>query len=426
MKAFAYHYGATGVAWYRTWQIVKYLKAKGVDIKRLPNESDRIHIPLSSGQSNWPGVRNHVEIAEEHDVIISQYHSVRSNVWRLLGQAEKAKLIVDIDDDVYSIHKSNANYNSWIPQDDSYEELMAGEENSQDIQDRVKRLEGIVTEQEGKKYFFKPGEDRRENVELLLKHAHLVTVSTPELARIYKRLNPNVHVVPNGVDFDLWKPIENDTGRFRIGMTGSNTHVLDWYEANEGIKQFLDEHPDADLIMNCTLNMVDGFTGERFDKSEFAVPQIPAYFEKLFKEGRIKFRKPSEVEEYPTWLAENKFDVILAPLADITFNKSKSNIKYLEASALKIPFIGQDMEPYNRDVKHGVNGLLCKAPADWYKRIKWVYENRKEAKTLANRAWMDVKNRYDMVLIAEKYERMLTNFVNEVENETVNRQPAFA
>ena len=426
MKAFAYHYGATGVAWYRIWQIVKYLKLRNVDIKRLPNESDRINIPLAKGQSNWPGVRNHVEIAEEHDVIISQYHSVRSNVFRLLGQAEKAKLIVDIDDDIYSIHPSNANYASWLPQDDSYEELQDGEENSADIQARVKNLEGVIHEAEGKKYFFKPGENRRENVEMLLQHAHMVTVSTPELARIYSKLNANIVVIPNGVDFDLWKPIDNDTGKFRIGMTGSNTHVLDWFEANEGIKQFLEEHPDSVLVMNCVLNMVDGFAGERFDKSDFAIPRIPAYFEKLFKEGRIMFRKPSEVEDYPKWLAENKFDVILAPLSDITFNKSKSNIKYLEASALKIPFIGQDMEPYNRDVKHGVNGLLCKAPADWYKRIKFVYENRKEARTLANRAWMDVKNRYDMALLAEKYEHMLNNFVTEVEHETPDRQPAFA
>ncbi len=426
MNAFAYHYGATGVAWYRVWQIVKYLQKIGVDIKRLPNESDRINIPVFQGRSNWPGVSNHREIAEEHDIIISQYNSVRSNVFRLIEQTKLAKVIIDIDDDIYSIHPSNANYEGWKRQPDSYEPLDEGQENSVEVKQRLANNEGIITKHEGKTYFFIPGEDRRESVEMLLRHAHLVTVSTPELARIYKRLNENVIVVPNGVDFTLWQAQENDTGKFRIGMTGSNTHVLDWFEANEGIKQFLDETPDSVLVMNCTLNMIEGFAGERFDKSDFAIPRIPVYFEKLFKEGRIQFRKPAEVEDYPRWMAENKFDVILAPLAGITFNKSKSNIKYLEASALKIPFIGQDMEPYNKDVKHGVNGLLCKKPDEWYKRIKWVYENRKEAKTLANRAWMDVRNRYDMALIAEKYEQMLKNLV-EVENEKVSvNQPAFA
>ncbi len=425
MKVFAYHFGATGVAWYRIWQITKYLQKRGVDIKRLPNESDRIKIEWN-GSSNWPGIRNHREIAEEHDVIITQYVNTRSNAQRLVEQMQLCKVIVDIDDEIYSIHRSNKNWQAWQPQPDSFELLSEGEENSVTIKDRIANYEGQIFKEDGKTYFVTPGEDKRENVEVTLRQAHMVTVSTEDLKRKYSHLNSNIHVVPNGIDFDMWEPVENDTGQFRIAMTGSNTHALDWNEAAEGIKRFLSEYPDARLIMNSTLNVLSG-NGQRFEDNKDVIDQFPDYFLPEFKSGKMLLKRPSEVEKYPAWLAGLKADVILAPLADITFNKYKSNIKYLEASALKIPTIAQDMEPYNRDIQHGVNGLLCKKPSDWYTQIKWVYEHKKESKTLANRAWMQVKNRYDMALIAEKYEQMLNNFVNEgIDEKASDRQPAFA
>lgn len=41
--------------------------------------------------------------------------------------------------------------------------------------------------------------------------------------------------------------------------------------------------------------------------------------------------------------------MLLAPLADCAFNRSKSNIKWLEASAFRGPVSpGQRLEPYER------------------------------------------------------------------------------
>lgn len=425
MNAFAYHYGATGVSWYRIWQMVKYLQKRGVEIKRLPNESDRIQIPWT-GHSNWPGVNSHLEIAEEHDFVITSYRTPRSDSLRLVEQGQLSRLVVDCDDDLFSIHPTNPNYKAWERQPDSYEELQPGEETSSKIKRRLERLEGVIHKEDGKTYFFVPGEDKRENVLIQMKHAALVTVSTPELARIYGKVNPNIRVVPNGVDFDLWEPKPNTTSQFRIGLFGSNTHYWDWKEAVDGIKRFLMEHPDAVVVTNSVLDIVEGKQGERFENS-VTINKVNDYLDQPEIAKQLEVHKPVEVEKYPAWLADKSVDVILAPLADITFNKSKSNIKYLEAAALKIPTICQDAEPYNKDIKHGYNGLLAKKPVDWYKYLCRMYENKSERVAMGNRAWMDVKNRYDMALIAAEYETMLHKLTQGESDEKANNcQPACA
>jgi hypothetical protein len=43
-----------------------------------------------------------------------------------------------------------------------------------------------------------------------------------------------------------------------------------------------------------------------------------------------------------------KIDLLLAPLINNAFNRSKSNIKWLEFSALGIPMVGQNMCTYNK------------------------------------------------------------------------------
>src|SRR3546814_14721972 len=50
------------------------------------------------------------------------------------------------------------------------------------------------------------------------------------------------------------------------------------------------------------------------------------------------------------------YAVGVAPLSDTTFNRSKSDIKFLELAALGIPTIASDVAPY-RSIRHGETGL---------------------------------------------------------------------
>lgn len=70
----------------------------------------------------------------------------------------------------------------------------------------------------------------------------------------------------------------------------------------------------------------------------------------------------------------NETDISIAPLADNTFNKMKSNLKQVECWSRKIPIVCSDIPPYNVDGIDGENCLLVpiKKNADkyWYKALK--------------------------------------------------------
>jgi hypothetical protein len=65
--------------------------------------------------------------------------------------------------------------------------------------------------------------------------------------------------------------------------------------------------------------------------------------------GRMRFDKPVPVQEYPNWICSNwQSHIGIAPIADNTFNDSKSELKWLEYTALGVPTVASDVGPYKR------------------------------------------------------------------------------
>ena len=68
----------------------------------------------------------------------------------------------------------------------------------------------------------------------------------------------------------------------------------------------------------------------------------------------IEWIKNVSIDKYIKTLDSLKLDLMIAPRKDNYFNRCKSNLKYLEASMLKIPFIGQSFSdgnsPYDKDL----------------------------------------------------------------------------
>ena len=70
---------------------------------------------------------------------------------------------------------------------------------------------------------------------------------------------------------------------------------------------------------------------------------------------------------YACKLQTTPIDIALAPLLDTPFNRTKSNIKWLEYSACGIVGIFSDLTPYNSYVKQGKTGLLVdNSPENWF------------------------------------------------------------
>ena len=155
---------------------------------------------------------------------------------------------------------------------------------------------------------------------------------------------PVVSVVENALDQQTLKAAETHLNRNRIADdwvrivygSGTNTHNVDFAEAADAILDIMNEFPQVKLRLIGLLELPKGF--EQFTS----------------RIERIEF---CEYEEYLVYLAE--CDISIAPLENYIFNEAKSNIKFLEASIVKVPSVCSPRSAYTSVIVDGENGLLA-------------------------------------------------------------------
>ena len=90
----------------------------------------------------------------------------------------------------------------------------------------------------------------------------------------------------------------------------------------------------------------------------------------------------------------SNFDVSLAPLQSNMFNRSKSDLKVVEAGYTRSSIIASNTTPYKESIQDGVTGLLCSSPRDWKNAIEsMTKEKHRELSENLNRY---VKKHYDL------------------------------
>lgn len=169
-----------------------------------------------------------------------------------------------------------------------------------------------------------------------------VTVTNEKIKAIYEELNPNVTVLPNAVDVDMFKAVrkqkdEYDRGQIIIGWTGSTTHYTDLLPFVDAIKFILNKYPQVTFLLGGWADC--GFFADIPPNRIIRIPWTRNMLEHIQNVG--------------------KMDIGVCPLADNKFNESKSNLKFLELAAAGIPAIVSDVIAYGA-VKDGKHGLRVK------------------------------------------------------------------
>lgn len=191
-----------------------------------------------------------------------------------------------------------------------------------------------------------------EWAEQFIGRADLVTASTERLACVItERTNRNVVVLPNRIDgavFDLPRVVPREDGRVTAGWTCSTSHVTD-------LRSVLG--PWRDLFGDSRWKMDLRFVGVDYREMLGIGTDAVGVFLTPWRE---------DVLEY---YAGIDFDIGLAPLAPIEFNRGKSPNKVLEYMARGIPVVASDFGPYRGFVEHGVTGFLVRSPDEWGKYV---------------------------------------------------------
>ena len=215
-------------------------------------------------------------------------------------------------------------------------------------------------------YFFR-NPKIQANLKANIQAATAVTVSTPELAEMVhdKTGHTNIHVVPNAVP--AWLLDHPATRGHHVGWGGSPTHHGDFGLLRHGLNTFLRRNPGKTFH---TIGMDYG--------SWMKLPESQCVFTKWVPTPEDFFRTID-------------YTVGVAPLADTVFNRSKSDIKFLELAALGIPTIASDVAPY-RSIVHEKTGLLVKEDHMWSRWLKASVDDSAMFEDLGRAAYDYVAN----------------------------------
>jgi glycosyltransferase involved in cell wall biosynthesis len=206
--------------------------------------------------------------------------------------------------------------------------------------------------------------ERIKGFEEILKISHAVTVSTPRLAKMIKEYNKNVYVLPNLVVFDR-SYVKPDYGKIRIGWAGSESHMPD----------FTEDIQDALLDIKKTYK-------DKIDIFLFGI-NSPKLFTK------VSFYPFIQPHLYLANLQKIGMDIGIVPNRQNLFNDCRSNLKFLEYSAVRAVTIASSTESYKNSIINGQNGLLLKSNSrkSWYNAIRDMIENPDKRQLMADRAF---------------------------------------
>lgn len=245
-----------------------------------------------------------------------------------LLRAAGAAVVVDIDDDLGSIHPRNPAYEAMHPR-------------------RANRWDPVKREFNRHSWL---------NVTHACRDATLVTVSTPALLKRYA-LHGRGAVLYNYLP-DLY-----------YGQAHEDSDVIGWPAS-------LQSHPDDP-------SAVGGAVARLYeDGAAFRVVADPSGVGSAFglREDPQGLSSPVGVGEWPAEVA--KLGIGIAPLADTRFNACKSWLKPLELSALGVPWVASPRAEYERLHAHGA-GVLVDGTRRWYRELSRL---RESAELRADRA----------------------------------------
>ena len=179
----------------------------------------------------------------------------------------------------------------------------------------------------------------RENLMLFKRLAgacDTMQFSVPELQRLYSYLTTCSAVFPNQIT-DV--PSERDYKRLKkivIGWGGSHGHLEDMAQIAEPLIDWILSRDNIKLFLMCS-------------------DPIWSLFDRLPKMRKQRFETGS-LSDYYAFL--KRIDIGLAPLKNTGFNRSRSDVKFLEYAVFGVVPIAQAAAPYVSTVKDGETGFL--------------------------------------------------------------------
>jgi GT2 family glycosyltransferase/glycosyltransferase involved in cell wall biosynthesis len=211
----------------------------------------------------------------------------------------------------------------------------------------------------------------------LIGAADLVTVSTEVLREVMEDHSARAALVPNMLDEFLWFGDSPSAHRMPVRVRarewlgsgrdivqsfrrdhcnlvyiGTKTHAEDLAILRPVMRRLREQHE-----IDFTLLVIGGEEANRAERWYRRITIPPGC---------------TTYAEFVSWLRSRagSWDIALAPLCDTEFNRSKSDLKFLEYSGLGLPGVFSKVVPYQRTIADGSTGVLAPNTTDaWCEAI---------------------------------------------------------
>ena len=213
---------------------------------------------------------------------------------------------------------------------------------------------------------------------------HAIQVSTPALAEYMRQFNPHVRVFENELKH-LPEPRVYDTHDPVTIFFGALNRTKDWQEIMPGLNALLKRYGDQ--------------------------VRVRVLFDRKFYEALETEHKELIGQEYPNGYAPYEVyeqvlhtaDISLLPLRDTTFNRMKSDLKFIESAGHGAVVLASPTV-YEDSVQDGLTGMIYRSPKEFGAKLTELIEKPQRRRIMARSAYQYVKEHR---LLCQHYEERL-------------------
>ena len=301
----------------------------------------------------------------DYDVVYMQRNHTWAEYYLVERLKEAGKIVVyDIDDDIYHIPPHNV------------------------------------------QAFHRMGEDQQAAATAIMGLADYITTPSAVIQKQFG-FEAKTIVIPNAVDLaDGWPSQEHwgspEKGVRRILWQGSASHAQDWMLFVEALDNVLRKH-----------NMSKK---KDFEVRLLILGYLPPVVQQLVEtktwwSGHVEYQPFVATETYIQTIKGIRADVGIAPLEDIPFNHAKSPLKFCEYSAIGVPVVASDVEPYSSVVQNGVSGFLVGDTKSVEDALEYALSFDKDDKlSMVGAARKKVREDFNIMKVAKIWETVLKPF----------------
>jgi glycosyltransferase involved in cell wall biosynthesis len=220
-------------------------------------------------------------------------------------------------------------------------------------------------------------------MELAMRVTDGIVCSTDYLARRYRRFNERTWACYNGIDLNRYAWPTPARERVTIGWAGGVGHKASLARWEPGVREVLRKRPETRFMSvgyGAAVNFLEEFGPER----AIGLPS-------------------GKIEVYPA--AMKCFDMAIAPSSESNLFKGKSDLRWLEASALGIPLVAHP-ETYP-GIEDGVTGVHARTSKEVETALIDLVDDAEKRERIGAQAYAHIAEHRRIEVAAERWRDVL-------------------